>query len=189
MLRDMMAGSTFVYWLVVLVLVALVAAIMSTSDSALLSIQSMVTKDIYKPYIKPGATPRHLLWSGKLFGWGLMALLVSQAWLSQHFEMSIWQLIKLKLEFMVQISPVFLLGVYWRRLTAGPVLLGVCTGTAITLVLWVGALFGFWGEAMKSPWGISAGVWGLAANYAICIAGGLFSPQAEPVGAPQGADA
>jgi len=51
----------------------------------------------------------------------------------------------------------------------------VCTGTAITLTLWGGAAFGFWDAAQRSPWNISAGVWGLAANFAICIVGGLLA--------------
>ena len=176
MLIAVIDTNAFVYWLVVLVFVALVAAIMSTADSALLSIQSMITKDLYKVYINPNASPRHLLWVGKIFGWFLMALLILFAWVSLETESSIWLLIKLKLEFMVQISPVFLLGLFWRRLPANAVLLGVLTGTAITLVLWVGAVAGLWDTAARSPYGISAGVWGLAANYTICITGGLLAP-------------
>jgi Na+/proline symporter len=175
MLGEIINMNAFTYWMGVMVFVALVAAIMSTSDSALLSIQSMVTKDLYKAYLKPDATPEHLLRVGKIFGWALMAVLVTFAWISIKTESSIWLLIKLKLEFMVQIAPVFVLGVYWRRLPAGAVLLGVCTGTAITLTLWGGAAFGFWDAAQRSPWNISAGVWGLAANFAICIVGGLTS--------------
>ena len=185
MLRDIIELHPFVYWLVVMVFVALVAAIMSTSDSALLSIASMVTKDLYKVYGNREASPRHLLWVGKIFGWVLMAALIFLAWVSLQTESSIWFLIALKLEFMVQISPVFLLGLFWRRLTALPVLLGVLTGTSIAVVLWVGVAVGWWGEAMRSPWGISAGVWGLAANYTICIVGGLLVPAEQVAQRPQ----
>src|SRR5690606_33518377 len=143
---------------------ALVAAIMSTSDSALLSIQSMVTKDIYQVYFRRDASPKHLLITGKVFGWGLMGFLVTQAWLSREFELSIWQLIQLKLEFMVQIAPVFVLGVHWKRLTGSAALAGVVAGTVFTLVPWVGAAAGLWDNAWRSPWGVSAGVWGLGLN-------------------------
>ncbi len=47
-LGEIVHRSVFTYWLVVLVFTALVAAIMSTADSALLSMGSMFTKDIYK---------------------------------------------------------------------------------------------------------------------------------------------
>jgi Na+/proline symporter len=142
---------------------------MSTADSALLSIQSMVTKDIYKPYLKTDGTPHHNLMVGKTFGWGLMLVLVASAWVSRQVESSIWLLIKLKLEFMVQISPVFVLGVYWKRLTAGPLLAGILTGTAITLILWIGTVGGLFENDLRSPWNISAGVWGLLANYTVCV--------------------
>ena len=180
MIAEIINMNAFTYWLGIMVFVALIAAIMSTSDSALLSIQSMLTKDIYKPYLKRDASPQHLLKVGKLGGWVLMAVLIAFAWVSRQVESSIWLLIKLKLEFMVQISPVFLLGVYWRRLPAGAVLGGIFAGTAITLTLWVGAVVGLWETAMRSPLGISAGGWGLAVNYAICIAGGLLFPAAAP---------
>ena len=180
LLSDIIHQSVFTYWLVVVVFCALVAAIMSTADSALLSIGSMITKDIYLSYINPEAKPEHLLRVGKIFGWVLMAVLVLGAWVSLKTESSIWLLIKLKLEFMVQISPVFLLGIFWRRLTATPVLIGILVGTAITLTLWGGVIAGAWGAEYRSPYGISAGVWGLAANYTICIVGGFLSPEPEP---------
>lgn len=177
MLAEIIGMNAFTYWLGVLVFVALVAAIMSTSDSALLSIQSMITKDLYKPYIKPDATPEHLLRVGKVFGWVLMAFLVTMAWVSIKTESSIWLLIKLKLEFMVQIAPVLILGVYWRRLPSSAALAGISVGTAITLTLWIGAAVGAWDAADRSPWNISAGVWGLIANFTICIVGTALSPR------------
>lgn len=179
MLLAMINENDFIRWLVIIVFVALVAAIMSTTDSALLSIQSMISKDIYSVYINPKASPRELLWTGKVFGWVLIAFLVGMTWVSRQTESSIWALIKLKLEFMVQISPVFMLGLFWRRLSGFTMLCGVLTGTGITLVLWVGAALGYWDTAARSPLGISAGVWGLAANYTICFIGGLLWP--EPV--------
>jgi len=177
MLAEIIEINAFTYWLGVIVFVALVAAIMSTSDSALLSIQSMITKDIYKPYIKPDATPEHLLRVGKIFGWAMMAFLVTMAWVSIKTESSIWLLIKLKLEFMVQIAPVLILGVYWKRLPAKAVLTGILVGTAITLTCWVGTVAGLFETDMRSPWNISAGVWGLAANFTICAIGTLIAPK------------
>jgi SSS family solute:Na+ symporter/sodium/pantothenate symporter len=173
-LIDMTKDSPITYWLVVLIFAAIVAAIMSTADSALLSISSMFTKDIYKVYINKEATPHHLLMVGKIFGWGLIAVLVAMAWISEKTESSIWMLIRLKLEFLVQISPMFVLGIHWRKLPASAVLSGLIVGTGITLIIWSGVMIGLWDN--RSPWNVSAGVWGLAANYAICIAGGLFLP-------------
>ncbi len=177
MLLDIINDNLFIRWLVIMVFVALVAAIMSTTDSALLSIQSMVIKDIYAVYINPNASQQELLWKGKLFGWVLIVFLVAMTWISQQTESSLWLLIKLKLEFLVQISPVFILGLFWRRLSGTSILCGVVVGTGITLVLWVGAMLGAWDAAARSPLGISAGVWGLAANYTICFVGGWLWPE------------
>jgi SSS family solute:Na+ symporter/sodium/pantothenate symporter len=179
MLADIAEAHPLAKWLVILVFVALVAAIMSTADSALLSTQSMLIKDIYKPYLNPDASAQHYLRVGKISGWVLMVALVGSAWISHRTESSIWQLIKLKLEFMVQIAPAFVAGVYWRRLSAGPLLAGILVGTGITLVLWVGTVAGVFGTDMRSPWNISAGVWGLLANWIVCVGGTLiFSARA-----------
>jgi SSS family solute:Na+ symporter/sodium/pantothenate symporter len=171
-----MGKSLFTYWLVVIVLTAVVAAIMSTVDSALLSLSSMFTKDIYKVYIRRDATARHYLIVGKAFGWGLMVVLILGTYVSLKTESSIWLLIKLKLEFMVQLSPVFMLGLFWKRLPAWAVLGGIVAGTLITLILWGGAAVNLWSAASRSPFGISAGVWGLAVNYGICVVGTLMTP-------------
>ena len=120
------------YWLIVMVFAAVVAAIMSTADSALLSIGSMFTKDIYKSYFRREASAREMLIVGKTFAWGIMAILILMAWVSLETESSIWVLIELKLEFMVQLSPVFMLGVYWRRMPASAVLSGMVLGTLLT---------------------------------------------------------
>jgi SSS family solute:Na+ symporter/sodium/pantothenate symporter len=164
-----LGDSTFVKWLVIAVLTAVLAAIMSTADSALLSLGSMFTKDVYKSYLRPDATPEQCLRVGKRFGWGLMLVLVLSAYASLKTESSIWLLIKLKLEFMVQIAPVFLLGLFWRSLTGRAALQGMVAGTAVTLIIWIGVVFGVW--ATRSPLGISAGIWGLALNCGLCIAG------------------
>ncbi|MEX2015977.1 MAG: sodium:solute symporter family protein [Candidatus Hydrogenedentales bacterium] len=176
MLAEAMETNAFMYWVVVLVLVAIVAAIMSTSDSALLTIQSMVIKDLYAPFRGGAINERHMLRVGKVFGWVLMAVLVTQAWVSLKTESSIWLLISLKLEFMVQIAPVLILGLYWPRLPATAALTGVLAGTAFTLVLWVGVIAGLWDSGWRSPWGVSAGVWGLGINLACCAIGGLLAP-------------
>ncbi len=174
-LADIIDDNAFTYWLVVLVFSAVVAAIMSTADSALLSIGSMFTKDIYKVYLKPAASQHHLLMVGKLVGWGLMVVLIFMAWVSLRTESSLWLLIRLKLEFMVQLAPAILLGVHWRRLGAGATLVGMFGGTLITLTIWCGVMWGFW--ASRSPLGFSAGLWGLAFNFAACAIGGLVRPE------------
>jgi SSS family solute:Na+ symporter/sodium/pantothenate symporter len=176
-LGDIIGNSAFTYWLVVIVFAAVVAAIMSTADSALLAMAAMFTKDLYRPYLRPGATTRELLWVGKLFGWALMAFLIAMAWVSHQTESSIWLLIKLKLEFMVQLVPAIVIGVHWRRMTSQPTFWGMVLGTSVTLVIWLGVVFGWWQD--RSPLGFSAGVWGLALNLSVAVIGSVLTNRAE----------
>ncbi len=173
--------SRVVHWMVIIVFSAVVAAIMSTADSALLSLGSMFTKDIYQVYLRRGASPGHYLLVGKLFGWGLMVVLVASAWLSVETQSSIWRLIRLKLEFMVQLSPAIMLGLFWRRLPAGPTLLGLTLGAVLTLIIWVGWILRWWDTNL--PWGVSAGVWGLSLNYGVCLVGALLVREPVPTAA------
>ncbi len=178
-LGGLVDRSPVMYWLIVMVFAAVVAAIMSTADSALLSMGSMFTKDIYKNYFRREASASEMLIVGKTFAWGVMSILVLMAWVSLKTESSIWQLIELKLEFMVQLSPVFMLGVWWRRMKASAVLAGMVLGTLLTLVIWCGVIVDFW--STRSPWGVAAGVWGLLLNYGICVGWTMVrSPDRRP---------
>ena len=177
-LGGLIDRSPVMYWLIVMVFAAVVAAIMSTADSALLSMGSMFTKDIYKNYLHREASSREMLLVGKTFSWGVMAILIAMAWVSLETESSIWLLIKLKLEFMVQLSPLFMLGIYWRRMSSSAALAGMLLGTVLTLVIWCGVMVDLW--TTRSPWGVAAGVWGLLLNYGVCVGWTLFRPAPAP---------
>lgn len=57
------------YWpaLMLPMVVGAFAAGMSTADSQLLAGSAVATSDIYKRYIKPGASQSHLVWVGRIF--------------------------------------------------------------------------------------------------------------------------
>lgn len=63
--QEVMQASDFGYWLVVIIFSAILAAVMSTADSALLTISAMVTKDIYREHFRPDAEEAHLTRVGK----------------------------------------------------------------------------------------------------------------------------
>lgn len=62
-----------------LVLVAILAALMSTADISLLVVSANLTKDIYQRYIKPDAEPKKLKWIGvsASFATGILAYLLA----------------------------------------------------------------------------------------------------------------
>ena len=147
-------------WIVLICIAAILAATMSTVDSALLAISSVVAKDIY-PSISPGTSPERLNTIGKLASFLIIAGAVALA--IGLKTSNIWDLIKLKLEFLCQIAPAFLLGIHWRRLRAAPVFAGMIVGTVIAITFrntsWV-----------LIQW-LPPGIIGLAANLTIAILG------------------
>ena len=158
-----MADSTLGYWLVVAVFAAALAALMSTADSALLSISSMFTKDIYKPYFRPQADEAEMTLVGKFSSWAIVVLLVVVA---IGTKATLVRLLELKFEVLIQVVPCFFLGLYWRRLSAGTVLLGMVCGLLVAL--------GFTLAGKPLIWGFHAGVVGLGLNVMVCAAGTLL---------------
>jgi len=151
------------------VFIGALAAIMSTADSVLLSLGSLIAVDLFDRPSGDPATTRF----GKRAAAFVMA---GAAVLALAPRLTLWRLIELKMELLIQCVPAFLLALHWRRLGAAGCLAGAVVGTAIAAA---GTLFG-----MKRLGGVHVGVIGLAANLAVAV---LWSWWRPPVQA--GADA
>lgn len=154
-------------WVVLLFLAAVFSAIMSTIDSALLSISSMLTQDLYRP-ARPGLPEKNLTRFGKYASFGVMIIAVL---FSIFVNKSIYKIIEIKLELLAQIAPAVLFGLYWKSLRSGPVLIGLIVGTAVSLVFVLGSMFWESGPIPRKPFGIHAGLVGLIINLAILVIG------------------
>ena len=159
MCLQIMQQSSFGYWLVVIIFASLLAAVMSTADSALLSISSMITHDLYGQTFRPDADQAHLTRVGKCITWILMIPLV---WAALAYEGNLIQLLKIKFELLIQCVPAIYLGVHSRSLSARTVITGLAAGLTITLIL----IALDWSRVS----GIHSGIIGLAVNLAICLA-------------------
>ena len=160
-----MGDSVLAYWLVVAVFAAALAALMSTADSALLSISSMFTKDIYQPYFRPQAQEAELTKVGKISTWVIVIVLV---WVAIGVDITLVRLLELKFEILIQVVPCFFMGLYWKRLTASTALVGMVCGLVVALGLtWAGHTM---------VWGFHAGVVGLIVNSVICAMGTALKP-------------
>ncbi len=140
---------------------AVIAAIMSTVDSALLSISSSLTEDWYRLF-KPDSSQARLAFIGKILSWllmGAMALLAIQS------ESTIFRLIEIKLELLLQTVPAIYLGVHTKRLKGRSLFAGMAVGTAVTVAFLVAQKLG--APLPAKPLGIYAGIWGLGLNLAI----------------------
>ena len=160
-----MNQSVLGYWLIVVVFAAILAALMSTADSALLSISSMIIRDIYQPYFRPRSSETELTRVGKVSSWVIISLLVV---IAISTEKTLIRLLELKFEILIQIVPCFFLGLYWKRLSARSVLVGMVAGLVVAL--------GLWGSGHLRIWGFHAGVIGLAVNTACCALGAWLMP-------------
>ena len=137
-----------------LLVAAVIAATMSTIDSALLAISSMVSNDLYR-MMRPDASNIQLTGIGKMTSIVVMVLVVILTILLQ--DQTIWKLLEIKLEILAQVAPALMLGLQWKKLSAKAVLAGALVGTATAVTLKL---------AMSSNLhGIHAGIWGLVANF------------------------
>ena len=150
--------SVGMYLLCIMVVTAVVAAIMSTADSVLLSMSSILAKDIVGPAFMPSATEVELTRTGKRLSWGVIVVMVVIALAPR---ITLWGLTEIKMEILAQVAPLFLLGVTWHRLTGPAALTGLVAGTSVyALLLAVG---------YPEVWNIHAGIVGLAVNIGVCI--------------------
>ena len=135
-----------------MILLAILAAIMSTADSVLLSLVSMLRHDL------PEQSARNSLGKDHFIAIGVMILVVLAA---MNRDVTLWRLIELKLELLVQCFPSFVIALHWRRVNAVSVLSGLITGL---LILVAGLI-----QGVPQLSGINIGLIALTANIAIMI--------------------
>ena len=173
MLRQVAEGGCFGTAIVVLILAAILGAIMSTGDSALLSISSMLTKDIYQGFVSPGASQKRLTMVGKLVSIVLVfSLTALTIYLNQlEGEITLVQLLGMKFDMLIQLAPAFMIGIHWKGMRAGPVFLGMAAGLVFALsFFWVPAE-GMGVLSMIKSSGFNPGLYGLVLNLVICVGG------------------
>ena len=150
--------SVLLYLLCVMVITAVVAAVMSTADSVLLSLSSILAKDVVGATLLEGAPEERLTRIGKLLSWVVVAVLVLIA-LSPR--VTLWGLTEIKMEILAQVAPLFVLGVTWRRLSTAAAFSGMLAGCAT----YAGLLL----VGRPQVWDVHAGVVGLGVNAAACV--------------------
>ncbi|MBW2424496.1 MAG: sodium:solute symporter family protein [Deltaproteobacteria bacterium] len=141
-----------------LVLLGALSAIMSTADSCLLSLGSLLSRDLLGEAGRDAAATR----LGKRLA---AAMLLATIPLALQRDVTLWRLIELKMELLIQCVPAFLVALHWRGLRAGPTLLGLAVGTGVAAGC---TLFG-----MPRIGGVHVGVLACLLNLAIALVGSL----------------
>ena len=160
-------NSILGYWLVVILYAAILAAMMSTADSALLSISSMLSKDIYGRFVDSNASEAKLTFLGKLFSWCLIIFLV---WLAIYLsdKASLLKLLDRKFDMLIQLVPAFMVSIHWRGMQALPTFIGLVIGVLVSLLLAYG---GFDFVQNGKIYGFHPGLIGLVINITIAVTG------------------
>ena len=178
--RQIQESSFLGYALVVVLFAAILAALMSTADSVLLSISSILIKDIYLRFLHHDASERHLAVLGRVISWVVVGLMVAVAiGLNQReFDQktTLIQLLELKFEILIQVAPAFILGLRWTRLRAGPTFAGMAVGVVAALIFFLAGDFSIRNVVIMEGrliWGVHAGLYALALNLLIAVGGSL----------------
>jgi Na+/proline symporter len=149
----------------VLVFIGALSAIMSTADSCLLSLGSLLARDLLgKTGSEAGQT--------RLGKWLAALTLLSMVPVALMRDITLWRLIELKMELLIQCVPAFLIAVHWGRPNARAMLVGLVVGTLFAVGLTL--------SGTPKLFGVHVGVVGLFLNV-ICLVGvSLASGGREP---------
>ena len=145
-------------WLLVLYIGAAIAAIMSTIDSALLSMGSIFSKDIIMQR-HPELSQKQLHRISRQLSWILMAIMAT---LAIVLPQTIWSLLVLKLELVIQLVPLIVLGVRHYPIPGKALLAGLVAGCLSAVI--IRSIAGW-----EAPLGIHGGLWSLMFNLLMVV--------------------
>ncbi len=126
----------------VLAFLAVLAAVMSTLDAQILTLSSMLVRDVLDPLRGSSAAPgepagRREVVVGRVFGVAVAAIVyvLALVWNDSVFTIS-----RRAFEGYVTIVPTLLLGVRWRRFTARAAVASIVVGNAVLVAGWTEVL-------------------------------------------------
>lgn len=138
---QLMAGTHMPAALGTFSFLAVLAVVMSTLDAQILTLSSMLVRDVMDPIRRMDA--RRDVLAGRLFGWGIAGLvyLLAVGW----NEKSVFEISRRAFEGYTTLVPVLFFGVRWRRCTAKAAIASILVGNAVLVLGWLGRLetFGF----------------------------------------------
>jgi solute:Na+ symporter, SSS family len=142
------------------------AASMSTGDALLHASASILVEDGVRPFFRLGDRAQRRLMRGVVVGVGLLAYAFALS-----TPAGLVQLLLSSYGVVVQLAPLVVAALYWRRATTAGALAGVIGGTATTL------LFFLYPDAR--PLDIHEGILGVLMNVVLLVGGSLATP-AQP---------
>ncbi len=165
---GLMAGEFLPPWLASLAFLAVLAAVMSTLDAQLLTLGSMLARDVLPAHRSARAE--------RLAARGFATLVSIATFLVWRFGGSaVFDLASVAFSGYVTLIPTLILGLHWRRFSAAGALLSLAAGSALLLAALLEA--GGLSAATRASWlGFLPVVWGLAGATLGALAGSLARP-------------
>jgi Na+(H+)/acetate symporter ActP len=192
-----------------LVIVAIMAASMSTADSNLHALSAMATRDLYDPFVRPQASERERVWVGRLVIVAATALSVlvvivgsNEAVRSRYDILTmIAQMGLMAIAFSSQLLPLAIDMCFLRKGTGSGAIAGLAAGLAGAFVM--GPLFRMLVDALGDPGQLPAllawlpgllsavetlqariiiqgAAWGLLLNVPVFVLVSLFTRRVDP---------
>ncbi|MBD8164626.1 sodium/proline symporter PutP [Erwinia persicina] len=120
-------------WIAGVLLSAILAAVMSTLSCQLLVCSSALTEDLYKNFLRKGASQRELVWVGRMMVLLVAAIAIA---LASNPDNRVLGLVSYAWAgFGAAFGPVVLLSLVWKRMTRNGALAGMIVG-AVTVLVW-----------------------------------------------------
>ncbi|WP_127959582.1 sodium/proline symporter PutP [Serratia microhaemolytica] len=120
-------------WMAGVLLSAILAAVMSTLSCQLLVCSSAITEDLYKAFLRKGASQRELVWVGRVM---VLVVALIAITLAADPENRVLGLVSYAWAgFGAAFGPVVLISVLWPRMTRNGALAGMLVGAA-TVIIW-----------------------------------------------------
>ena len=138
---PLMLGEYTSNWLASLVMVGALSAFMSTLDSQLLALSSMVTRDIYTAYFRPQSSLSEQTWVGRLF---IVLLAIIGLILAYQPPESLLSLATEAFSGLSVLFPTVIAALYSRNVSSTSCLLSILAGEGILVGLQTGVIPPSW---------------------------------------------
>ena len=154
-------------WLAATLLTGAVAATMSTVDSSVLAISSILTMDLYRKPFNPDMDPTKEATVGRVISVILIAVMAILAFYPPMLLFN--SLIDVAYPGLVALAPAAILGMYWRKAGPAAAISSIVIGSVVAIYL----LFN------RNPMGIYSGFWSLLVSVIVFIVVTLAAPSKE----------
>jgi solute:Na+ symporter, SSS family len=155
-------------WLAATLLTGAVAATMSTVDSAVLAISSILTMDLYRKPFNPDMNPGKEATLGRIISVVIIGIMAIMAFYPPTLLFN--SLIDVAYPGLLALAPAAILGMYWKKASPIAAISSIVVGSGLAVYL---LLF------MRNPIGFYSGFWTLLASLVVFVGLSFVIPSKE----------